>query len=131
MEAIRIDLKNCHGISKLKTDKISFKNKKLCLIYASNGTMKTSFAKTFKNLCEKEKEKLKEKLQNQITHKTPEYKIQIRKSNSNSDKMELVKTQEDFAKNFFVIESMKEEYSFNQVSKLLVNDELKERYDNI
>ena len=45
---------NCHGIKKFK-EKFSFKedntkNTNISLIYAPNGTMKTSFAKTLRDL---------------------------------------------------------------------------------
>ncbi len=46
MEQLSVNLKNCYGINKLNCH-FNFKKKKGCLIYASNGTMKTSFAKTF------------------------------------------------------------------------------------
>lgn len=95
-----------------------------CLIYASNGTMKTSFAKTFKNLCESEVEKLK----NEITHKEPEYDVKIRTDGTaQMTKLEL----EDFQKKFFVIESEPTQYNFNNISKLLINNELKRDYENV
>ena len=43
---ISVNLKNCYGINKLDYT-FNFNRKNGCLIYASNGTMKTSFAKTF------------------------------------------------------------------------------------
>lgn len=56
MEKLELNLENCYGIKKLN-ETIEFKKidnqtglKKdinACLIYASNGTMKTSFANTF------------------------------------------------------------------------------------
>ena len=56
MEKLELNLENCYGIKKLN-ESIEFKkmNNKTgikesinaCLIYASNGTMKTSFANTF------------------------------------------------------------------------------------
>lgn len=127
MESIDINLKNCHGISELKTQEISFKKKKSCLIYASNGTMKTSFANTFKNLCNNDKEALK----NQITNKKAETIIKIRESNSINENMKTLKTNKDFKENFYVIESLPEDYNFNHVSKLLINNELKNRYENV
>jgi hypothetical protein len=40
---LNIKLKNCYGISLLENE-IDFSEKNICSIYASNGTMKTSFA---------------------------------------------------------------------------------------
>ena len=47
MKKIDLDLKNCFGIKKLNV-KLSFGNGHTVLIYARNGLMKTSLAKTFK-----------------------------------------------------------------------------------
>lgn len=50
MTNIHIDIKNCYGIGELKHD-ITFKpGQNCCVIYAPNGTMKTSFANTVKDL---------------------------------------------------------------------------------
>lgn len=46
MEKINVTLKNCHGIRELNTN-FSFNSGKAVAIYAPNGTMKTSFARTF------------------------------------------------------------------------------------
>ena len=48
MKEIEINFTNCYGIKKLKT-KFDFSKKSIYAIYAPNGTMKTSFAKTFKD----------------------------------------------------------------------------------
>lgn len=45
MKKLQIDLTNCHGIHRLKSE-ISFKDARASAIYAPNGTMKTSFART-------------------------------------------------------------------------------------
>lgn len=52
MDKLYVNFKNCYGISQLEHEFVfeSTTNKpvaKACAIYASNGTMKTSFAKTF------------------------------------------------------------------------------------
>lgn len=48
MEKINVALKNCHGIRELNMD-FTFKKGNAVAIYAPNGTMKTSFARTFKD----------------------------------------------------------------------------------
>ena len=47
MKQLHINLENCYGISKLEKS-FDFSEFKTFLIYAPNGVMKTSFAKTFK-----------------------------------------------------------------------------------
>lgn len=49
MKEVRVDFKNCHGIRELAST-LDFKGKSAIAIYAPNGTMKTSFAKTFADL---------------------------------------------------------------------------------
>ncbi|MCZ4302190.1 AAA family ATPase [Microbacterium oxydans] len=49
MKKLKIDLTNCHGIHRLDCE-ISFKDAKATAIYAPNGLMKTSFARTFGDL---------------------------------------------------------------------------------
>lgn len=52
MNELRIALRNCHGIGTLN-EKITFANNKRHLaVYASNGSMKSSLAKTFKDVRE-------------------------------------------------------------------------------
>jgi predicted ATP-binding protein involved in virulence len=46
---LNIKLKNCYGISLLENE-IDFSEKNICSIYASNGTMKTSFLRRFQKL---------------------------------------------------------------------------------
>ena len=49
MKKLKIDLANCHGIHHLDAE-LSFKNARTTAIYAPNGMMKTSFARTFSDL---------------------------------------------------------------------------------
>ena len=49
MKKLKIDLTNCHGIHRLVSE-ISFKDAGAAAIYAPNGMMKTSFARTFSDL---------------------------------------------------------------------------------
>ena len=49
IQKVKINLEHCYGIHKLCSD-FDFSESNMQLIYAPNGTMKTSFAKTFKDL---------------------------------------------------------------------------------
>ncbi len=46
MDELRLDLSNCYGIQKMNTS-IDYSNNNVAIIYAPNGTMKSSLAKTF------------------------------------------------------------------------------------
>lgn len=46
MDELRLELENCYGIQKLSTT-IDYSNNNVAIIYAPNGTMKSSLAKTF------------------------------------------------------------------------------------
>lgn len=50
MEKLNIALKNCHGIRELDATLIFGENRNATAIYAPNGTMKTSFARTLADL---------------------------------------------------------------------------------
>ncbi|NMM65214.1 hypothetical protein HBE96_21765 [Clostridium sp. P21] len=113
MDKIKIDFANCFGIKELKYT-FDFTSKKACSIYAPNGTMKTSFAKTVKCISNEEAPQdliNTEKVSNAL----------ITKSNG-----------EDVSSgDVFVIESYKEDYESKRVSMLMVNKELKAEYDKI
>ena len=49
MTKLNVEFKNCYGINKLDYT-FDFSSRKIYLIYALNGVMKTSFVKAFKNL---------------------------------------------------------------------------------
>lgn len=46
MKELKVELENCYGIQKLNMQ-IDYSNKNVAIIYAPNGTMKSSLAKTF------------------------------------------------------------------------------------
>ena len=46
MNTLKLEMENCYGIQKIQQD-IDFSKNNVAVIYAPNGTMKTSFAKTF------------------------------------------------------------------------------------
>lgn len=115
MKKIRVDLENCYGINKLQHE-FDFSTKNGCVIYASNGTMKTSFAKTFIDIS---------------NGNEPSDRIFNRPTMFNIEKMtnDIYNTIE--ADDIFVIESFKDNFNFEKISKLLVKRELKDRYDEI
>ena len=49
MNKLQIKLENCYGIKKLEKE-FDFSSSRTFAIYAPNGVMKTSFAKTFRDL---------------------------------------------------------------------------------
>ena len=49
MNKLHIDLENCYGIKKLNAD-FDFTTHRACAIYAPNGSMKSSLAKTFQDI---------------------------------------------------------------------------------
>lgn len=51
MQELKLKLENCYGIKKINHT-LNFKDDNITVIYAPNGTMKTSFAGTFRDLSE-------------------------------------------------------------------------------
>lgn len=113
MKKIKIVLKNCYGIKNLEKE-FDFSDKHTYAIYAPNGVMKTSFAKTFMDLSSgrKSKDLIFPK---RITTRT------ITKDNGS----ELEKDE------VFVIEPYMENFSSEKMNTLLANKDLKSKYDDI
>ena len=107
---LSMKLKNCYGISSLEKE-IDFSQKNICSIYASNGTMKTSLAKTFIDLSKGEKSK------DEIYTDRKTIR-EIKKNGSDLQK-----------DNVFVIKPYDQEYRSDNISTLLVNQELKKQFD--
>ncbi|TNJ38495.1 hypothetical protein FGF66_08555 [Chlorobaculum thiosulfatiphilum] len=113
MQILKVKFENCYGIKKLERD-FDFSSRKVFSLYAPNGSMKTSFAKTFKDYS--------------LERDTKDFifvdRINVReiKDETNAD---LVASQ------VFVIEPYIESYRSDQASKLLVNQVLKDRYEEI
>jgi len=112
MQKIEINFKNCYGIKKLETI-FDFSSKSVYAIYAPNGTMKTSFAKTFKDLSNSVDSK-------DLVFKDRETERIIRDENGALE-----------SKKVFVIEPYNKEFKSEKLSTLLVNQALKEKYDEI
>jgi len=113
MDRIKVDFINCFGIKELKYT-FDFTNKKAYSIYAPNGTMKTSFARTVKCISDGE---------------APRDLINTEKASNAS----ITKSDGESVTsgNVFVIESYKEDYESRKASMLMINKELKAKYDKI
>lgn len=112
MDKLNIKLQYCYGIKKLEKEFI-FSNRTFA-IYAPNGSMKTSFAKVFKDLMKGEETK-------DLIY--PERKT-VREIKNESN-IELTKEE------VFVIEPYNESYFSDKESTLVVEKELKEQYEKI
>src|SRR5690606_22985917 len=110
---LKVRFDNCYGIKTLSHD-FDFSVKKVYSIYAPNGTMKTSFAKTCKDYSGG-------KATTDVIF--PE-RVTVRelKNETNVDIP---------AENVFVIEPYLEKYKSDRLSTLLVNKALKDRYEEI
>lgn len=112
MNKLNINFQHCYGIKKLGKEFV-FSNRTFA-IYAPNGSMKTSFAKTFKDLMDGEETK-------DLIY--PERKT-IREIKDENN-IELSKEE------VFVIEPYNERYFSNKESTLVVEKELREQYEKI
>ncbi len=113
---IKLELENCYGINRIsheldlsKVDGING----VCSLYAPNGTLKTSLAKTLKDI---EGDKLSKDII---------FPSRVTKRNITVDGQSVNASQ------IMVINSYDESYSSKQVSTLLVNDNLKREYDEV
>jgi hypothetical protein len=114
MDKLKIDLEYCYGIKKLSKE-FDFSDKRTFAIYAPNGVMKTSFAKTFLDLS------------NGLTSKDLIFParttIRSIKTDGGSDLT---------GEQVFVMEPYNEGFSSEKkMSTLLVNKTLKKQYDDI
>lgn len=104
------NLKNCRGIGEFK-DTFDFKKGKAHLIYAPNGTMKTSFAKTFQDLSENKDTK---------DYIYPSRQT-LRDITLNGDDLE--------NDQILVINSYSDTYKPQNMNLLIANEDLKREYD--
>ena len=109
---LAINLTNCYGIKKLDTE-FDFSDKNTEIIYAPNGLMKSSFANTFKDLSN-EREPCDRAFPDR------ESIANITKDNQNIP-----------ARSIFVIEPYNSEFKSEKISTLLVNENLKQQYEEI
>lgn len=113
MEKLNVILKNCYGIKKLEHN-FDFSEYNTYVIYAGNGMMKSSFARTFKDLSNGESSK-------DLMFPDRATVRNIVDENNDSINKEQV----------FVMEPYKEDFESEKISTLLVKKELKEKYDKI
>lgn len=119
---IQFHLENCYGIKKLDASFDFSQEKKVHIIYASNGTMKTSFSKTIKDLQTKQASK------DQIN---PEA-ITIRKIQfSTKEEPTLKDINEKQVYVMLSIDQSPELQSGEQVANILLHEENKKKYEEI
>lgn len=107
-----MELLNCYGIKKLNYE-FDFTTNNACIVYAPNGTMKTSFTKTIKDI------KFSNESKDRI-YRHREYKRSILKDGDELKGDEIV-----------VFESLDENFESDKITNLIVNAELKKKYDEI
>lgn len=111
MKKVSVYFENCYGIKKLEHE-FDFSKNPCCLIYASNGVMKTSFTKTFKALSSGKKPS------DEVFKRPTTCKV------LKDDDVEINK------EDVFVVSSYEDEYISANTAKLIVNKSLKEEYNN-
>jgi len=111
MKSLTLKLENCYGIQSLEHT-FDFAKSNANLIYAPNGVMKTSLAKTFLNISNGALPE--EKLYNKI----PSFEIRIDGKDIESE-------------DILVIEPFDPNYESKNISTLLVNADKKSKYDQI
>lgn len=113
MQKLILNLQYCYGIKKLDIE-FDFSSQKTFSIYAPNGVMKTSFAKTFKDLSNNQESK-------DLIFTDRETVRIIKDENGISILPEEI----------FVVEPYNEQFNSNKISTLVVKKELKGEYDEI
>lgn len=111
MNKIKLKFQYCYGIKSLEKE-FDFSNRTFA-IYAPNGSMKTSFAKTFNDYA----------YNKETTDLAFPERTTIREITADG--------QEVNSENVFVIEPYNEDYQSEKISTLLANKELKKTYDTI
>lgn len=113
MEKLKIEFKHCYGIKELQYV-FDFANKNTYAIYAPNGTMKTSFASTFKDFSKGDSSK--------------DLVFPFRQSSRIiTDENDAVVPKEQV----FVVVPYSQSFKSDRMSTLLVKNELRVRYDEI
>lgn len=112
---LKIDLKNCYGIKEFCHEFQFTPEKRIHLIYAPNGSMKTSFAKTMRYLSGQSKDKPCDKL-----HDKDEAIFKLKVDNLDVPK-----------ENIFVMNGDDDIDSSKSFVNFLASSELKDRYDSI
>ncbi|MEI6122327.1 MAG: hypothetical protein WCQ95_01740 [Bacteroidota bacterium] len=113
MKKLKIDLENCYGVKKLIYE-FDFTIKPTYAIYAPNGIMKTSLAKTFLDLSD-----------GKDSHDSIFKSRKTKRSITDEAGIELSSAQ------VFVVLPYAPEFKSKKISTLLVNKDLKEKYEKI
>lgn len=112
METLKIKFEHCNGISKLEQE-FKFSNRNFA-IYAPNGTMKTSFAKTFNEYA-----------------KGLDSKDHVFVDNLTTRDIWVDGRNQLDKESILVIEPYNESYKSDKITTLLANKELKNQYDEL
>lgn len=112
-EILQVALSNCYGIKRLHFT-FDFSRKNVFTVYAPNGTMKTSFAKTCKDY-------LTGNVSKDLIFPERQSSVSLKDSEGNDILIEQM----------LVIEPYNEQYKSDKVSTLLVNPELRANYESI
>lgn len=115
MKILKLDFENCFGIGQLKHE-FDFSKVNSYLIYAPNGTMKTSFAKTFDLISKNDKKNLPKDI---VYGKKSKFEILSDDEEINPDSI-LVINAEDNSYD-----------STNKITSFIARKELKKKYDQI
>ena len=110
----KVNMENCYGIPAL-THEFSFKsNNALVTIYAPNGSMKTSFARSFKDYSRRKSPK-------DIVYPDRKSVFKVLDQDNTEIPNEAI----------FVVDSINENYSSEKISTLLASERLKVEYDTV
>ena len=115
MQKVKINFENCFGIKRFK-ETLNFQEHKCVLIYAPNGTMKTSFAETLRMIGAEKSNQIKDRM-------NPSKPVVCElKDETGADIA---------AKNIFVANAEEDIKSESRFSSFLADEALKQRYENI
>jgi ABC-type glutathione transport system ATPase component len=113
MKKLKVKLENCYGIKKLNVE-FDFSESNIISVYAPNGVMKSSFAKTFKDIYTS-------------TETTDRIFVDRKTIREITDDNNTALSSSEI----FVIDPYIAEYESDKVATLLVNEELRKQYENI
>ena len=108
MDKLSLELENCYGIQKLNTS-IDYTKNNVAIIYAPNGTMKSSLAKTFEAI--RDNKRVEEK----VFGLTSEYNIADENGKS-------------LSRDSIIVINPFEENAFENQGLLMANDKLRKKY---
>ena len=113
MEKVKVNLKNCYGIKSLEYVFDTIKGRAF-LLYAPNGSMKTSFAKIFSDISQG-------KAPSDVVFPLRDTQFSIKEEGGS----------EISGDRIFVVEPYQESFTSTKTATLLVNQELRIQYENL